>query len=531
MSLFMHYLHLTCVSLYLLTLAILAIYGVHRYVQVFLYYRHMAKRPQPASHFENLPKVTVQLPMYNERFVAERIIEASCRLDYPAELLQIQVLDDSTDQSAEISLECCRRMRELGHNVEYIHRTDRTGYKAGALEHGLKTATGEFIVIFDADFVPNPDMIQKSIHYFTDPNVGCVQTRWEHLNREQSMLTRCQAIFLDGHFMIEHTARNRSGRFINFNGTAGIWRRKAIAESGGWQHDTLTEDVDLSYRAQLRGWNFVFLPHTVSPAELPPEITSFKQQQHRWTKGSVQTAVKLLPSVMRAPLPWWVKLEAFFHLTSGSVYLPAVILSLLLFPTWSMDTSLLKSDSIMVGIIVMSFFGLLTCSAGTFYMVSQQAIGRSGWKTFFMIPMLMAIGMGISLINTIAVLEGLFGSKNSEFVRTPKYGSAGGSNQSKDWKKRAGAFRTKLDFLPFVEIAFGLYMAVCLVISILTARYPGSVPYFRDPAPGTIPFVAIFMFGYLYVGLATLHNKWIAARAKPPILTKPLAAETEPLAA
>lgn len=531
MSSLMPSLHLTFVGLYMLTLAILTVYGIHRYVQVYLYYKHMRKKPEPAGHFDRLPPVTVQLPMYNERFVAQRVIEAACHLDYPSHLLQIQVLDDSTDDSAEMARATCERMARLGHNVQYLHRTNRHGYKAGALENGLKTATGEFVVIFDADFVPNADMIRRGIDYFTDPNVGCVQTRWDHLNRDASFLTRCQAIFLDGHFMIEHTARNRSGRFINFNGTAGIWRRKAIEDSGGWQHDTLTEDVDLSYRAQLRGWKFVFLPHTISPAELPPEITSFKQQQHRWTKGSVQTAVKLLPSVMRAPLPWWVKVEAFFHLSSGAVYFPAVILSFLLFPTWAMDTGLLKSDSVLMGVAVMSFFGLLTCSAGTFYMVSQQAIGRSGWKTFLMIPMLMAVGMGISLINSLAVMEGLFGGKDSEFVRTPKYGTAGGSGSAKEWRRRAGAFRKKLDYLPFVEIACGLYMCLCIAASVATAQGWAHIPYIKDPAIGTLPFLVIFAFGYLYVGIATLHNRWIASRAKTPAPVLAPVAATEPVAA
>jgi hypothetical protein len=227
---------------------------------------------------------------------------------------------------------------------------------------------------------------------------------------------------------------------------------------------------------------------------------------------------------MRTPLPWWVKLEAFFHLSSGAVYLPAVVLSLLLFPTWSMATGLLQSDKVLTGIVVMSFFGLLTCSAGTFYMVSQQAIGRSGWRTFLMIPILMALGMGISLINTMAVLEGLFGGKDSEFVRTPKYGTAGEGKNSKEWRRRAGVFRKKADFLPFVEIACGLYMAACIVASLVTWKYGPVIPYIKDPAPGTIPFLFIFMCGYLYVGIATLHNRWISCRAKPPTMIKPLAA-------
>jgi len=515
-----HATHVVLVTLYVLTLSLLTVYGIHRYVQVYLYYKHMAKRPQPAGKFDKLPLVTVQLPMYNELYVAERIIEATCRIKYPAELLQVQVLDDSTDESADIARVACERMRELGHNVEYVHRTNRLGYKAGALENGLKTATGEFVLIFDADFVPPADILTRSLDYFTDPNVGCVQSRWGHLNRDQSLLTRCQAIFLDGHFMIEHTARNCSGRFINFNGTAGIWRKKAIEDSGGWQHDTLTEDMDLSYRAQIRGWNFIFLPHMVSPAELPPEIAAFKQQQHRWTKGSVQTAVKLLPSIMRAPLPLIVKTEAFFHLTSTAVYIPAVILTLILYPTWYLSDGahLFYENSAVLALLVASFFGLLTCSAGTFYMVSQQSIGRSGFKTFLMIPLLMALGTGISVINGLAVLEGLFGRKDTEFVRTPKYGSSpNGSTQAALWKHRAGRFRKKQDFLPFVEVLFGIYLLASAAFAIHTSV-----------ALGTVPFLLIFSTGYLYVGILTIHSRWMSTHAKTPPAT---IAEPQSLAA
>jgi cellulose synthase/poly-beta-1,6-N-acetylglucosamine synthase-like glycosyltransferase len=507
--------HWALVSMYLLTLGILTVYGLHRYLQVYLYYKHHSKAPHPAGKFAELPKVTVQLPMYNEAYVAERVIEGACELDYPREKLQIQVLDDSTDDSAGIARECCERMRRLGHNVQYIHRTNRHGYKAGALANGLTQAMGDFIVIFDADFVPTKDMIRRSIDFFTDPNVGCIQTRWDHINRCQSMLTRCQAIFLDGHFMIEHTARNRSGRFINFNGTAGIWRKKSIEDSGGWQHDTLTEDVDLSYRAQLRGWQFIFLPDLLAPAELPPEITAFKQQQHRWTKGQVQTAVKLLPSIMRAPLPWRVKLEAFFHLTNTAVYLPAILLSLILFPVWFVDPDLFNSSSKLTAMIIASFCGLLTASAGTFYMLSQKAVGRSQLATIGLVPFLMAIGMGISVINGVAVLEGLFGRRDTEFVRTPKYGTSGMT----DWKKNAGSFKKKLSLLPFVEIICGVYLAACAIFAVVT----GS-------AWGTIPFLVIFSFGYLYVGVLTIHSRWLSGRAHKQIEARP-EAEAEALAA
>jgi cellulose synthase/poly-beta-1,6-N-acetylglucosamine synthase-like glycosyltransferase len=299
--------------------------------------------------------------------------------------------------------------------------------------------------------------------------------------------------------MIEHTARNRSGRFINFNGTAGIWRRKAIEDAGGWQHDTLTEDVDLSYRAQLRGWQFIFLPELLAPAELPPEIVAFKQQQHRWTKGQVQTAVKLLPSILRAQLPLRVKLEAFFHLTNTAVYLPAIVLSLILFPVWFVDPDLFNSPGKLAALAIASFCGLLTCSAGTFYMLSQRAVGRSALLTLGLIPFLLGLGMGISVINGLAVLEGLFGKRNTEFVRTPKYGTTG----MHDWKKKAGAFKNKLNILPFIEIIFGVYLAACTAVAVLT-----------HSASGTIPFLVIFSFGYLYVGVLTLHSRWISARAQ-----------------
>ena len=498
---------------YTASMAVLAAFGTHRYWQLILYYRVARKPVQPVGKFSALPKITVQLPLFNERFVAQRVIEAACKLNYPPELLQIQVLDDSTDESALIAESVCRRMCEAGHHVQYIHRTDRTGYKAGALANGLQSATGEYIAIFDADFVPLPDMLQQSVHFFTDPTIACVQSRWEHINRHQSLLTVCQAILLDGHFMIEHTARNRSGRFINFNGTGGIWRRSAIDDAGGWQHDTLTEDMDLSYRAQMRNWKMVFLPDLVSPAELPPEIISFKQQQHRWTKGIAQTAVKLLPAVLRSKLPLRVKLEAFFHLTSGIVYPPAVALALLVFPTFAFGgPSFLSPKSTIVWYIMMGLFTLMTFSAGAFYVASQRELGRNWLKTILLVPFLMAIGAGISLANAVAVLEGIFGRRNCEFIRTPKYGVAG-DEAAGQWKARAGHFKRKINWIPLAELTFGFYLFACLAMAVV---------WQRDLL--AIPFLMIFMTGYFYVGGLSLYNQWIAGRADPqplPIATPP----------
>ncbi|MGZ5537290.1 MAG: cellulose synthase family protein, partial [Chthoniobacterales bacterium] len=272
---------------YLSVLLGLSAYGIHRYCIIYLFLKHRKRHPQPMSQFVQLPKVTMQLPVFNEVYVVERLLKSVSEIDYPRELLQIQVLDDSTDDTRALTARCVAELQGRGINVELIHRLDRTGFKAGALEAGLATAEGEFVCILDADFVPQPDLLQKTVHFFTDPKVGMIQTRWGHLNRTYSLLTRVQAMFLDGHLLLEQTARSRSGRFFNFNGTAGLWRRTCIEEAGGWQHDTLTEDLDLSYRAQLAGWKFMFLPDVITPAELPVDMNGFKSQQHRWTKGSV----------------------------------------------------------------------------------------------------------------------------------------------------------------------------------------------------------------------------------------------------
>src|SRR5687768_2630819 len=302
---------------YFFVLVILALYGWHRYYLVYLYMKNKRRLPVPLGSFQTLPRVTVQLPIYNEMYVADRLIDAVCAFDYPRELLQIQVLDDSTDETTSVAERAVRRHAAAGIDISYLHRTNRHGYKAGALEAGLKLATGEYVAIFDADFIPTTDFLQRTIQFFTDSKIAMVQARWGHINQDYSLLTKIQSILLDGHFVLEHGARNRSGCFFNFNGTAGVWRREAIETSGGWQHDTLTEDLDLSYRAQLGGWRFLFLPDVVSPAEVPVEMNSFKSQQHRWAKGSIQTFLKLMPRILRSDQPFAIKAEAFFHLSAN----------------------------------------------------------------------------------------------------------------------------------------------------------------------------------------------------------------------
>jgi cellulose synthase/poly-beta-1,6-N-acetylglucosamine synthase-like glycosyltransferase len=487
---------------YVTILAGIAVYGFHRYVLVYLYLKHRKHAYVPKSRFNRLPRVTVQLPMYNEDVVAERIIRASCQIDYPHELLEIQVLDDSTDHSADIARQACAEMAAKGYPIKYIHRTNRVGYKAGALAAGLNEASGEFIAIFDADFIPPRDILHNVVHYFSDDNIGVVQVRWDHLNRDASLLTKSQAIFLDGHFVIEHTARNRSGRFMHFNGTAGVWRRSTIDDAGGWQHDTLTEDLDLSYRAQLRGWQFVYLPQFCAPAELPPEMISFKQQAHRWTKGSMQTAIKLLPRIMKSRhLSRRIKTEAFFHLTNTLVYPLMVILTLLMYPTFFNYFAPFKAHTWGSMVFGTSLFILATCSASTFFIFGQSELfGRaSGWKSLLYLPFLMGLGIGVSLNNTKAVFEAIWGAikkKPSEFVRTPKYGHTGRGNGATVFRPAKVLTFNRLA-LPIIEVAFGCYMAVCILISILYGF-----------GKGTIPFLVIFAGGYFYVGFSSLYVLW-----------------------
>jgi cellulose synthase/poly-beta-1,6-N-acetylglucosamine synthase-like glycosyltransferase len=482
---------------YFLVLAAIAFYGLHRYILVFLYIKHRHHAYIPKAAFGELPFVTVQLPMFNEDLVAERIIRATCLLDWPLDRLEIQVLDDSTDDSVEIARRCCEEWAAKGYPIKLIHRENREGYKAGALEEGLKTARGEFIAIFDADFIPPRDILRNCIDYFTDDKVGMVQVRWDHLNRDASLLTKTQAIFLDAHFVIEHTARNRSGRFMHFNGTAGVWRRTTISDAGGWQHDTLTEDLDLSYRAQMKGWQFVYLPQFCAPAELPPEIIAFKQQAHRWTKGGFQTAIKLLPRILRSKhLSKRVKLEAFFHLTNTVVYPLMVVVTLMIYPAFFYFQSPLKSYPNSQHIFSLSMFILATCSASTFFVYGQRELfgKEAGWKALLYVPFLMALGVGVSLNNAKAVFEAIWSAirqKPSEFVRTIKYGQTG-SQRNKFSAQRV--WTLKRLSVPILELAFGCYMLCCLYIAVV---YQFGL--------SSIPFLVIFASGYFYVGINSFY--------------------------
>jgi cellulose synthase/poly-beta-1,6-N-acetylglucosamine synthase-like glycosyltransferase len=472
---------------YFIVLIILATYGAHRYWLVYLYYKHKEnKTTEPAAHFhsEDLPRVTVQLPIFNEQYVVERLLDAVCRLEYPKDKLDIQLLDDSTDETVEVARILVDRYAALGHPVYYLHRNNREGYKAGALEAGLKTAKGEFVAIFDADFVPPPEFLMKCIHHFTDPKVGMVQTRWTHINRNYSLLTQVEAILLDGHFVLEHSGRARSGVFFNFNGTAGMWRRRAIDEAGGWEHDTLTEDTDLSYRAQLKGWKFLYLQDVECPAELPVEMTAFKTQQARWAKGLIQVSKKILPQVFASDVSRHVKIEAVYHLTANLSYPLMIVLSVLLMPAMIIR---FYQGWFQMLYIDLPLFLASTFSISSFYLVSQKELFPKRWlRSLVYLPLLMSLGIGLTITNTRAVLEALVG-KQTSFVRTPKY-------RVESKKDRIGAkkYRKRLGWVPWIELLIGTYFALAVFYAIDNENY------------FTVPFLLLFVIGYWVTGLMSL---------------------------
>ncbi len=483
-------------SAYLGALLVASIYGLHRYWLVVRYYRTRHRAPMAEKRFDQMPRVTVQLPMFNESAVAERIIDATCMLDYPRERLQIQVLDDSTDECASMTRDRVALWRTRGIEIEHHHRTDRTGYKAGALQAGLATATGEFIAVFDADFHPPRDFLKEAVPHFSDEAIGMVQAAWDHLNRDDSLLTRCQAMYLDSHFQIEHAARNRDGNWFNFNGTAGIWRREAIETAGGWQHDTLTEDMDLSYRAQLVGWEFTYLQNFPCPAEVPPTIRAFKTQQHRWTKGTVQTAMKLLPRILRSNAARSRKIEAMFHLTSPVVYPCVILIALLMLPAVALQLRPFEHGSLSAGLFGLLILLFATASGVTFYVAGQIERRIGPLRTLSRVPALIALGVGMSVNNALAVFEALLKCE-SAFVRTPKFnpGSGHSARTTAEMPGETTPGRLSRQTLSItIELLLGAYLLICLAWS------------FTSPMTiWTAPFLAIFAAGYLSVGLSSIH--------------------------
>ncbi|MDT5156315.1 MAG: hypothetical protein QOH51_672 [Acidobacteriota bacterium] len=477
----------TVLSIYFAILFVLSLYGAYRIKQVVDFWRYRNIEPRPRAYFAEaeLPRITVQLPLFNEVYVVERLLAAVTAIDYPRDRLEIQVLDDSTDETRERAAREVSRYRAEGFAVTYIHRDDRTGFKAGALENGLRTTRGELVAIFDADFVPRPDCLRKLVHFFNDPLVGCAQMRWSHINGSYNLLTRLQTILLDGHFVIEQTVRNRTGGFFNFNGTAGVWRRRAIELSGGWQHDTLTEDTDLSFRAQLMGWRFVYLLDEDAPSEVPVEINAFKAQQRRWAKGVTEVALKLYPRILRSNLPARVKLEMFFRLTGNISYPLMILTSLLQFPLLLVRYNQ-GFQQLMLLDLPLLFFS--TASVVLFYGSAIWYLDRPhARRRLLHLPLVMGLGIGLAFSNARAVLEALLRIK-TEFVRTPKYRVEGARDDA--WKRKK--YRRGHGLAPAFELAFAVYF----LLAVLYAAHMGMW--------GTIPFLSLYCFGYGYMGVMSL---------------------------
>jgi len=478
------------VILYFTILTLLAILGIYRVRMVYQFWRYRHVKPQPKRRFaeSELPRITVQLPLFNEMYVAERLLESVTRLDYPQRLLEIQVLDDSTDETVKIAKAAVEKHKRQGFDIQYVHRADRIGFKAGALENGMGTAKGQLIAIFDADFLPKPDCLRQMVDFFTDELIGMVQMRWSHINANYSLLTRIQEVLLDGHFVVEQASRNRTGAFFNFNGTAGMWRREAIEWSGGWQHDTLTEDTDLSFRAQLMGWKFVYLLDEDAPAELPVEMNAFKTQQRRWAKGLVQVGLKLMPRLWKHPqLTFQQKVELFFRLFGNCAAMLMIVLSILHIPVLIVRFNQGLFQMLLLDAPLMIF---ATFSVVSFYGTAIHYRYPNEKRRLWLIPLAMAVGIGLVFSNTRAVLEALFGVQ-SGFVRTPKYNV---ENRKDNWLTAAMKYRRKRGLLPYVELAFALYFAFAVYYAIRSNIY------------ATIPFLLIFLLGYGYMAMMSLFQ-------------------------
>ena len=479
-------------GLYFSILACLSVYGLHRCYLVYLYTKYRPRETAVEDGHSSsgqdagcLPFVTLQLPIYNERYVVDRLVDAVSGLDYPRDRFEVQLLDDSTDDTVHVATRAVARARSRGVDIHHVRRTDRSGFKAGALAAGLERARGDLIAIFDADFVPPTDFLRRAVVPFGDPGVGVVQARWGHLNATYSWLTRLQAMLLDAHFVLEHGARYRGGLFFNFNGTAGVWRRQAIVEAGGWQHDTITEDLDLSYRAQLVGWRFVFLQDLVAPAEVPVEMNGFKTQQHRWARGSVQTALKLFPRLWRAPIPVRTKMEALFHLGANFNYPLLLLLAAAVVPTMLVRAS--SGAGVMLFVDV-PLFGAAMLSLVNFYALSQWVLGRGWLRTLLVVPLVLAVGIGLTVNNTRAVL-GAFRRTSSRFVRTPKYGVVG---RGDEWAGKR--YRQRSLAQPWWELALGLYFTAAVGYAAAAGLW------------SAVPFLVLFQVGFLYTALLSLFQ-------------------------
>ncbi len=472
----------TLIGAYFALWSVFAALGVRRLWLLWLY-RRTRGGIVPLHGSAPLQRVTVQLPIYNELYVVRRLIRSVAALDYPRDLLEIQVLDDSTDATADLAREEVERLRAEGLDIRHIRRVHRRGFKAGALAYGMRSARGDLLLILDADFVPAPDLLRRIVPYFADERIGMVQVRWDHLNADYSLLSRVQAISLDGHFVVEHEARSKNGLFFNFNGTAGVWRRRCIEDAGGWQHDTLTEDLDLSYRAHLKGWRFVYLRDVICPAELPVDMRAFKSQQFRWVKGSVQVSKKILPRIWSSDLSFVRKVEASIHLTHNVTYALVLVLSLCAYPA---VLTRFAAAGLTTLAIELPLFLLATGSVMFFYAVAMAHARRDWRRQLRYLPVVMSVAIGLSVSNTRAIIEGLVG-RDTPFHRTPKFDIL-----DRGETPRNKLYRGRPSGTGWVEITLAAYFGWILFFVI------------DNGLIGAVPFVLLFLFGYLYVGLHSM---------------------------
>ena len=468
-------------ALYVLSSVCLALYGFNAFLLTLIRWWRRDRQVPPPPPLTSVPMVTVQLPIYNEMYVVRRLIDAVSQLDWPRERMQIQVLDDSDDATTDLAQERAREWRRRGIDVTVVRRDGRGGYKAGALAHGLATAKGEFIAIFDADFVPQADFLKRTLPHFPDnPRLGFVQTRWGHLNADESPLTRAQAMALDGHFVVEQEARQAMGWCMAFNGSAGVWRRECIEDAGGWQADTLAEDLDLSYRVQLRGWRGRFLPDVESPAEVPPQLAAFKRQQARWAEGSIQTLRKIARPLWRSSLPLATKMAATLHIAGYLAHPFSLILLLVTLPLlWSGVSVRLP----------LAYLGLASLGPPLLYATGQRVLYGRGrwWRRYAYFPLLTFLGTGIAFSNSLAVLRGAlrFGGA---FRRTPKFRREG---QQSPWSHQR--YTLAVDGAVIGEIILGLY-ALATVVVALWRGYVWAIPFLLlyVGAYGTVAGIALW---------------------------------------
>lgn len=470
---------------YIGSLLILFTFGSHGFIMIYYYLKYRHQRDDLTGELTEYPHITIQLPVFNEMYVVERLIKSTCEIDYPLDKLEIQLLDDSTDETVEIVDKIVKEYRLKGFDINHIHRNDRSGFKAGALKEGLKTSKGEFVAIFDADFIPKKNFLQVVIPFFKDPKIGMVQTRWEHLNRNYSLITQILALALDGHFVMEQQARNKANYFINFNGTSGVWRKECIYDAGNWEADTLTEDLDLSYRAQLKGWKFRYLTDFTTPAEIPSEIVSVKSQQFRWTKGAIETCKKILPRVWKSKYPLKLKIISTFHLTNNIVF-PFILIACILNTPIVLIKNGGQYDTYFT---FMSVFVLAFIASFIFYLYSQKDVYEDWRKRIILFPLFMAGSMGFAINNTKAVFQALI-NKKTEFVRTPKYLIV---DKEDSWTDKKYV-HNKISLSVIFESLIAIYSFAGVIISIVTLQI------------SALPFQLMFSFGFGLVAYLSIKH-------------------------